>query len=66
LKTKNIFIFLFKFQVDKNGDVCISILHEPGDDKYGYEKGKQFEKCEFYPNDDKQLENILKEILILT
>jgi hypothetical protein len=28
-------------------------------DKYGYEKGKQFENGEFYPNDDKQLENIL-------
>ncbi|XP_062935114.1 ubiquitin-conjugating enzyme E2 G1-like [Cynocephalus volans] len=24
--------------VDKNGDVCISIIHEPGEDKYGYEK----------------------------
>jgi ubiquitin-protein ligase len=21
--------------IDKNGDVCISILHEPGDDKWG-------------------------------
>jgi ubiquitin-conjugating enzyme E2 G1 len=38
---KNIFIILFKFQVDKNGDVCISILHEPGDDKYGYEKAAE-------------------------
>lgn len=27
--------------VDKNGDVCISILHEPGDDKYGYEKAEE-------------------------
>lgn len=26
------------YLVDKNGDVCISILHEAGDDKYGYEK----------------------------
>ena len=26
------------FVVEKNGDVCISILHEPGDDKWGYEK----------------------------
>lgn len=24
-----------------NGDVCISILHEPGDDKYGYEKASE-------------------------
>jgi len=27
--------------VDKNGEVCISILHEPGDDKYGYEKASE-------------------------
>lgn len=27
--------------VEKNGDVCISILHEPGDDKYGYEKASE-------------------------
>ncbi|XP_069730474.1 ubiquitin-conjugating enzyme E2 G1 [Phaenicophaeus curvirostris] len=27
--------------VDKNGDVCISILHEPGEDKYGYEKPEE-------------------------
>eukprot|EP01098_Paradermamoeba_levis_P002291 TRINITY_DN12690_c0_g1_i1.p1 TRINITY_DN12690_c0_g1~~TRINITY_DN12690_c0_g1_i1.p1 ORF type:complete len:172 (+),score=38.55 TRINITY_DN12690_c0_g1_i1:110-625(+) len=24
-----------------NGDVCISILHPPGDDKYGYESAKE-------------------------
>ena len=24
--------------IDKSGDVCNSILHEPGDDAYGYEK----------------------------
>lgn len=29
------------FVVDKNGDVCISILHEPGEDKYGYEKPEE-------------------------
>lgn len=29
------------FSVDKNGDVCISILHEPGDDKFGYEKASE-------------------------
>lgn len=29
------------FPVDKNGDVCISILHEPGEDKYGYEKAEE-------------------------
>ena len=23
--------------VNKDGEVCISILHEPGEDKYGYE-----------------------------
>lgn len=27
--------------VEKNGDVCISILHEPGDDTYGYEKASE-------------------------
>lgn len=27
--------------IDKNGDVCISILHEPGDDKWGYEKASE-------------------------
>ncbi len=27
--------------VDKNGDVCISILHEPGEDKWGYEKPEE-------------------------
>lgn len=27
--------------MDKNGDVCISILHEPGEDKYGYEKPEE-------------------------
>lgn len=31
----------FRFLVDKNGDVCISILHEPGDDKFGYEKASE-------------------------
>ena len=34
-------ILLFNFAVDKNGDVCISILHEPGEDKYGYEKPEE-------------------------
>ncbi|KAF0304762.1 Ubiquitin-conjugating enzyme E2 G1 [Amphibalanus amphitrite] len=27
--------------IEKNGDVCISILHEPGDDTYGYEKASE-------------------------
>ncbi len=31
----------YLFVVEKNGDVCISILHEPGDDKYGYEKASE-------------------------
>ncbi|EPR79237.1 Ubiquitin-conjugating enzyme E2G 1 [Spraguea lophii 42_110] len=35
--------FLFKTQmhhpnIDKRGMVCISILHKPGEDEYGYEK----------------------------
>lgn len=33
--------FIFFPPVDKNGDVCISILHEPGEDKYGYEKPEE-------------------------
>ena len=32
------FVFL---AVSKEGDVCISILHEPGEDKYGYEKPEE-------------------------
>ena len=32
---------MFCFSVEKNGDVCISILHEPGDDKWGYEKASE-------------------------
>lgn len=31
----------FLLSVEKNGDVCISILHEPGDDKWGYEKASE-------------------------
>ncbi len=27
--------------VDKNGEVCISILHDPGEDKYGYERPEE-------------------------
>ena len=27
--------------VDKDGKVCISILHEPGEDKFGYEKSSE-------------------------
>ncbi|CAH1232200.1 ubiquitin-conjugating enzyme E2 G1-like [Branchiostoma lanceolatum] len=27
--------------VEKNGEVCISILHEPGEDKYGYESASE-------------------------
>lgn len=33
--------FIWFSPVDKNGDVCISILHEPGEDKYGYEKPEE-------------------------
>ena len=35
------FVPTILFPVDKNGDVCISILHEPGEDKYGYEKPEE-------------------------
>ncbi|VDM37550.1 unnamed protein product [Toxocara canis] len=27
--------------IDKDGNVCISILHEPGDDRWGYEKPEE-------------------------
>lgn len=27
--------------IDSSGDVCISILHEPGEDKYGYERPEE-------------------------
>ncbi|OQR74030.1 ubiquitin protein ligase-like, partial [Tropilaelaps mercedesae] len=27
--------------IAKTGEICISILHEPGDDKYGYEKANE-------------------------
>eukprot|EP00794_Sanderia_malayensis_P013888 gene13888-15336_t len=36
--------FLHEFwhpNVSKDGDVCISILHEPGEDKFGYEKPEE-------------------------
>ena len=34
-------IHVFPPSVEKNGDVCISILHEPGEDKWGYEKPEE-------------------------
>lgn len=27
--------------IEPNGDVCISILHAPGDDEFGYEKASE-------------------------
>lgn len=27
--------------VDQDGNVCISILHEPGEDKWGYERAEE-------------------------
>lgn len=27
--------------IEQNGEVCISILHEPGEDKYGYENANE-------------------------
>lgn len=32
---------IFHPNVYNNGEVCISILHPPGDDKYGYEKAEE-------------------------
>lgn len=37
----HIYKFSFFFLVDKNGDVCISILHDPGEDKWGYERPEE-------------------------
>ena len=34
-------LITFFFVVHKNGDVCISILHEPGEDKFGYETASE-------------------------
>lgn len=34
-------LWVLFFLVDQEGNVCISILHEPGDDKYGYEKAAE-------------------------
>jgi hypothetical protein len=33
--------FLYFFTVHENGEVCISILHEPGEDKFGYETASE-------------------------
>ena len=38
------FIFktpIFHPNIYKDGNICISILHPPGDDKYGYEKSEE-------------------------
>lgn len=34
-------LLLFSMLVAKDGDVCISILHEPGEDKFGYERPEE-------------------------
>lgn len=34
-------MYSFIFTVGPDGVVCISILHEPGDDKYGYETASE-------------------------
>lgn len=36
--------------IDKDGFVCISILHEPGDDIYGYEKANERWSCVLKPD----------------
>lgn len=33
--------FVLCAKVSKTGDVCISILHDPGEDKYGYERPEE-------------------------
>ena len=34
-------MLLWLVAVDKSGDVCISILHDPGEDKWGYERPEE-------------------------
>ena len=34
-------LLILLFLSDKDGFVCISILHEAGDDKYGYESASE-------------------------
>lgn len=34
-------MLFFFFVVHKDGEVCISILHEPGEDKFGYERASE-------------------------
>ncbi len=41
LRIINIYIIYLCVSVDKSGDVCISILHDPGEDKYGYERPEE-------------------------
>ena len=41
LTIKSYFYFFLLFIVGKDGNVCISILHEPGDDRFGYEKASE-------------------------
>ena len=40
-KSNSEFIHCPNVSVDTNGDVCISILHEPGDDNFGYERASE-------------------------
>lgn len=39
--SRDFYYTMISLLVEKNGDVCISILHEPGDDKWGYEKASE-------------------------
>lgn len=36
-----IYCQLLRLLVDQEGNVCISILHDPGDDRWGYEKPEE-------------------------
>ena len=38
IRTMSVCLFI---SVGRDGFVCISILHEPGDDKYGYESASE-------------------------
>lgn len=42
LDSESVCLLLFLISlVHKDGEVCISILHEPGEDKYGYEHASE-------------------------
>ena len=41
ISINNKYYYNYNIIVDKTGDVCISILHDPGEDKWGYERPEE-------------------------